>query len=219
MSYWQWEDGREEIILKNVCGPSDSLEAIENRKDSIVWLADPQPSDVCLDLGCGIGRVEKHLAHLVREIHGVDFSAAMLARARQRLVGYTNVHFYQNDGETLSMFDGDMFDLVWAELVFHHVPIEITDKYLSEVDRVIKPGGRFICQLPLKDFYNLHRRDICGWVTCEEAARLLRTYFDRVEITTDGRHILALANGRQSQQRREPGRSQKEILRLYGCNI
>ena len=192
MTYWQWEDGREETILTNTCGPSATLESIETGTSSIVWLSEPKADDVCLDLGCGIGRTEKHLAPLVKEIHAVDFSATMLEMARRRLAGYSNVQFYQNDGESLGMFRSSMFDLAWAELVFHHVPIEITDKYLREIARVLKPGGRFVCQLPLKDFYKLHSRDVCGWLTLEEGKQLMERYFGQVQISSDGRHLVAL---------------------------
>ena len=86
----------------------------------------------------------------------------------------------------------ESFDLAWAELVFHHVPVEITDKYLREIARVLKPGGRFVCQLPLKDFYKLHSRDVCGWLTLAEARQLMDRYFDDVQVNSDGRHIVGL---------------------------
>jgi glycosyltransferase involved in cell wall biosynthesis/SAM-dependent methyltransferase len=192
MNYWQWENRSEEAILRNTCGPSATLNSIEEGTASIVWLAEPGADDVCLDLGCGIGRTEKHLAPLVKEIHAVDFSATMLGMARRRLAGCSNVQFYQNDGESLAMFRSSMFDLAWAELVFHHIPIEITDKYLGEIARVLKPGGRFVCQLPLKDFYKLHSRDVCGWLTLEEAKQLMDRYFRGVRVNSDGRHIVGL---------------------------
>lgn len=193
MNYWQWENPIEEAILRNTCGPSATLNSIEKGTASIVWLAEPGADDVCLDLGCGIGRTEKHLAPLVKEIHAVDFSVTMLGMARTRLAGCSNVQFYQNDGESLSMFRSSMFDLAWAELVFHHIPIEITDKYLREIVRVLKPGGRFVCQLPLKDFYKLHSRDVCGWLTLDEAKQLMNRYFVNVQVNSDGRHVVSVA--------------------------
>lgn len=189
--YWQFECDTEETVLNNVCGPDQTSEMIELRGDSIVWSLNPQNNDVCLDIGCGVGRVEKHLAPLVKEVHGVDFSTSMLSLARKRVHGYSNVWFYQNDGERLQMFPDKMFDLVWAELLFHHVPIEITQGYLGEIARVLKPSGRFACQLPLRSFYKLHHRAVCGWLTVPEAERLMKRYFSEVELSDDGRHILA----------------------------
>jgi ubiquinone/menaquinone biosynthesis C-methylase UbiE len=191
MKYWEWESEAEATLVRNVCGPNQTLATIDDRSDSIVWLLKPTSEDVCLDLGCAVGRVEKHLAPLVKEIHGVDFSGSMLAVARRRLRDMSNVSFHQNDGETLSMFDAEMFDLAWAELIFHHVPIEVTEGYLKEVARVLKPGGRFICQLPLSSFYRTYSRGVCGWLTTDDAERLMKSYFGEVTVSDDGRHILA----------------------------
>lgn len=191
LKYWQFECDAEGTLLKNVCGPDQTSEMIDLRGDSIVWTLKPQIEDVCLDVGCGVGRVEKHLAPLVKEVHGVDFSNTMLALAQKRLAACENVSLYRNDGESLSMFGDEVFDLAWAELIFHHVPIEITKGYLAEIARVLKPTGRFVCQLPLQSFYRLHSRSICGWLTIAEADRLMKLHFQDVEVFDDGRHILA----------------------------
>ena len=192
MKYWQWESNVEETLARNVCGPNQTLATIDDRSDSIVWLLEPGREDVCLDVGCAVGRVEKHLAPLVKEVHGVDFSKAMLEIARRRLNGMSNVQFHQNDGETLSIFPSRMFDLIWAELIFHHVPIEVTTGYFAEIARVLKPSGRFICQLPLASFYRTYSRGVCGWLSRDEAERLMKRYFGEVTISDDGRHILAI---------------------------
>jgi len=189
--YWGWEEGRPDAVQRNSCGPSATPEWIENTSESLVWQLDPRPGEVCLNLGCGIGRVEKFLAPAVGAIHSVDFAESMLRTARERLAGVANVHFYRNDGESLAMFPEGMFDLAWAEMVFHHIPLEITARYLREVTRVLKPGGRFICQLPRKEFYELNSRDICGWLTDREAEQLMATHFVRVQITQNERHIVA----------------------------
>jgi len=191
MTYWPFDSDREETLLKNVCGPDQTAEMIDARGDSIVWALNPRIDDVCLDVGCGVGRVEKHLSSVVKEVHGVDFSNPMLSVARKRLSGCDNVFVYQNDGESLSLFADKVFDLAWAELLFHHVPIEITKGYLAEIARVLKPTGRFVCQLPLRSFYRFHRRAVCGWLTVPEAERLMKRHFQEVELSDDGRHILA----------------------------
>ena len=189
MHYWNWE--REEMVASNVCGPHQTWETIDACRDSIVWSIEPRATDVCLDVGCGVGRVEKYLAPVVKEIHGVDFSQAMLAAARKRLNGCANVTLHHNDGENLAMFGNETFDLAWAELVFHHVPIEVTEGYLGEIARVLKPEGRFICQLPLRSFYRQHSRAVCGWLRTDEADHLMKKYFGRVEVSDNGRHIVA----------------------------
>lgn len=207
LKYWQFECDAEGELLNNVCGPDQTSEMIDLRRDSIVWSLNPQSDDVCLDVGCGVGRVEKHLAPLVKEVHGVDFSNTMLSLARKRLAGCDNVSFYRNDGESLSMFADEVFDLAWAELTFHHVPIEITKGYLTEIARVLKPTGRFVCQLPLRSFYRLHSRSICGWLTTPEAERLMEQHFQDVEVSDDGRHILAFGRSPiRAAQHKQPSR-------------
>src|SRR5215510_11410038 len=61
MRYWPFDSDTEETLLKNVCGPDQTAEMIDVRGDSIVWALNPRIDDVCLDVGCGVGRVEKHL--------------------------------------------------------------------------------------------------------------------------------------------------------------
>ena len=39
-------------------------------------------SDVVLEIGVGVGRIAEHIAPRVTEIHGIDVSANMIARAR-----------------------------------------------------------------------------------------------------------------------------------------
>lgn len=192
MQYWQWE--KPDNIARNICGSATSLSDLENRRDSIVWQLNPNPGDICLDLGCGVGRIEKFLAPMVQEIHAVDFSPIMLETAQARLHDVPNVFFYQNDGSSLPFFQDNIFDLAWVELVFHHVPIEITIQYLSELARVLKPGGRMIAQLPRKEFYEQNSRDICGWMTMEQARKLVCKFFEHVQISQDQRHILVIAH-------------------------
>ena len=122
----------------------------------------------------------------------MDFSETMLAVARIRLAELSNVFLYRNDGESLNLFADASFSLAWAEMVFHHVPIEITVNYLNGVARVLKPHGRFICQLPRKEFYELQSRDICGWMTLTEAERLMQKHFQMFRVWQDARHIYAL---------------------------
>jgi SAM-dependent methyltransferase len=192
MAYWQWNNAHAHGLDHYICGPSATREKIEYSRGSIVWLAVPRSDDICLNIGCGIGRVEKFLAAQVKEIHAVDFSETMLAAARIRLAELSNVFLYRNDGESLNMFADASFSLAWAEMVFQHVPIEITENYLNGVARVLKPHGRFICQLPRKESYELQSRDICGWMTLPEAERLMQKHFHAFSVWQDAHHIYAL---------------------------
>ena len=71
-----------------------------------------EPNSIVLDLGCGIGRVEKFLVPHCKEIHGVDVSEKMLKLARKN-VTYENVYFHKNNGRDLSIFPDKKFDFVF----------------------------------------------------------------------------------------------------------
>ncbi len=62
-----------------------------------------EPNSVVLDLGCGIGRIEKFLAPHCKEIYGVDISGKMIKLARKR-INHKNVYFHKNNGRDLLMF-------------------------------------------------------------------------------------------------------------------
>ena len=93
------------------------------------------------DLGCGTGQVSSALAPFVQRVIGVDSSAAMLQAAKRRLAGFDNVDLRRGEVETLPIDDGRL-DLAVLMLVLHHVPEP--HKALSDVARVLKPGGRIV---------------------------------------------------------------------------
>lgn len=94
-----------------------------------------------LDLGCGMGRVLKHIAPYCREAVGLDVSNRMLSLARKRIAGIENVSLARGSGADLSMFEDDSFDFCYAIQMFHQIEREDTIKYLVEIERVLKPGG------------------------------------------------------------------------------
>jgi ubiquinone/menaquinone biosynthesis C-methylase UbiE len=93
------------------------------------------------DLGCGTGQVSAALAPFVERIVAVDESAAMLQAARKRLHGIDNVDLRRGELEALPIDDGRL-DAATMMLVLHH--IAEPQKALSEVARVLKPGGTLL---------------------------------------------------------------------------
>jgi SAM-dependent methyltransferase len=102
-----------------------------------------------LNIGCGVGRVERYLAPRVGELWAVDVSGEMLRKARERLAGLPNVHLREvGNREYLAAFEGDRFDLVFSLLVLQHLEREDAFCYLREARRVLKPGGVLVTQFP-----------------------------------------------------------------------
>ncbi len=104
---------------------------------------------VVLDIGCGIGRIERYLAPRVREMWAVDVSSEMLRRARERLAGLPNVHLREvGNRDFLSSFGENRFDLVFSFLVLQHIEKEDAFLYIRDAFRVLRPGGTFLTQFP-----------------------------------------------------------------------
>ncbi|MEK7408107.1 MAG: methyltransferase domain-containing protein [Acidobacteriota bacterium] len=102
-----------------------------------------------LEIGCGAGRVTRALAGLFGEVHGVDISGEMVARARQALGAMPGVFLYQNNGADLSVLPAGLeFDFAFSTIVFQHIASrEIIENYVREVNRVLRPGALFKFQV------------------------------------------------------------------------
>ncbi|WP_246050979.1 class I SAM-dependent methyltransferase [Nocardioides guangzhouensis] len=93
-----------------------------------------------LDAGCGSGPLTAALRAQGAVVTGFDASTAMVALARQRLGDDADVHV-ADLGAPLP-FGDDEFDDVVASLVLHY--LEDWAGPLTELRRVLKPGGRLI---------------------------------------------------------------------------
>lgn len=96
-----------------------------------------------LDVGCGPGIMTAALAYDAKEIVAFDITPEMISRARQRCEteGLTNVQFQVGQAEKLP-FEDASFNVIVTRLTFHHFSDPAI--VLSEMKRVIKPGGTII---------------------------------------------------------------------------
>lgn len=90
-----------------------------------------------LDVGCGEGQVSRALAARGCSVVGVDPTAHNIEIARRRAGGPV----YELGSADELPFPAGSFDAVVACLVFEH--IDDLDGAISEVSRVLRPGGRF----------------------------------------------------------------------------
>jgi SAM-dependent methyltransferase len=104
---------------------------------------DPQRLRV-LEIGCGIGRMTRHLAGLFGEICASDVSAEMLKQAQERLRAFDNVRFYETNGCDFAGLPSDYFDFAISVYVYQHVPsADVIRANLADGYRTLKPGGVF----------------------------------------------------------------------------
>jgi ubiquinone/menaquinone biosynthesis C-methylase UbiE len=93
------------------------------------------------DLGCGTGQASEALAPFVGQVIAVDSSSEMLAAARGRLRGATNVTVRRGTLERLPIDDGAL-DAAVMILVLHHT--SDPGRVLAEAARALRPGGRVL---------------------------------------------------------------------------
>jgi arsenite methyltransferase len=101
--------------------------------------------DTVLDLGSGAGNdcfVARHETGEDGRVIGVDFTPEMIVKAKANAakLGYQNVEFRQGDIEALPV-TSSIVDVVVSNCVLNLVPDK--RKALTEVLRVLKPGGHF----------------------------------------------------------------------------
>ena len=109
----------------------------------LVEMAAPKPVDLVLDVATGTGNTALALAPLVLRVTGLDVASAMLdqARGRAQAEKIQNAEFVSGSAEEIPFPDAE-FSLVVSRHAPHH--FHGLHKFLSEVRRVLKPGGRFV---------------------------------------------------------------------------
>ena len=101
-----------------------------------------------LEIGCGAGRITRALSKIFGEIHAVDVSGEMVARAQQALADRPNVHLYQNNGCDLTVIPDGEYDFAYSNIVFQHIPSrEVIETYVTEVNRLLRKGSLFKFQV------------------------------------------------------------------------
>lgn len=90
-----------------------------------------------LDVGCGVGLIERYLVPRFRRLCGVDIAVEAIREAKQTAPEAT---FLEYDGSTLPFRD-DEFDVAFAVCVLHHVAEADWQALMAEMRRVVRPGG------------------------------------------------------------------------------
>ena len=122
--------------------PDDAVPAGLERRRAFL-LSRVGPGEQVLDLGCGTAELTQALLDAGAHPLGVDVSEEALRRAGRR---HPRVDLLTAPPDGPLPLDDARFDVVWAGDVIEHV--RDTSAWLSEVRRVLRPGGRLLLTTP-----------------------------------------------------------------------
>jgi SAM-dependent methyltransferase len=106
-------------------------------------LAEVRARQRVLDIGCGEGTFTAEIARAGASVIGAEVAQAAIERARLR---HAELDFRLVPEDGPLPFEDGSFDLVWASEVIEHVGD--TARWLSEVRRVLVPGGTLLVTTP-----------------------------------------------------------------------
>lgn len=100
-------------------------------------------TDDFLDVACGTGEILAQVAsrYPKAKLTGADFTSAMVDRAITKNKQFNNVHILNANVQRLPFID-HQYDFALCADAFHH--FAKPKQALTEISRVIKPGGYFL---------------------------------------------------------------------------
>jgi ubiquinone/menaquinone biosynthesis C-methylase UbiE len=105
-----------------------------------------QPIQHALDAGCGRGMYTRILLDRAVKVTALDYSSDSIDALRRRLGHLSQLSLHVGSADNLPFADAQ-FDVVTHCEVLEH--IEDDRKVLSELHRVLQPGGRLVISVPV----------------------------------------------------------------------
>jgi SAM-dependent methyltransferase len=146
---------------------SGELQAVYLRDLLAVAGSPLEQMDAILDFGCGCGRIARWFSDASHpQVHGCDYN--------RELIGWCAEHldFMRATATGLEPplpYPDRTFDFSYAFSVFTHLTVELAERWLAEIERVVKPGGLI--------WFTVHGESYRERLLPEQLAR-----FDRGEI-------------------------------------
>jgi SAM-dependent methyltransferase len=207
-----------------------AVERLSSHKRPVPWLQYPHQARFAfaaeyvkgkevLDCACGEAASSELFASAgASGIYAVDLDVETLARARRRL-GEAKVRFVVGDATHLPLPDDSIDVCVSLETIEH---IERDRDYLSEMVRLVRPDGCFICSTPNRTLTNPGRQLADSpWnpyhvreYTSQEFVQLLSDYWEEVQVFGQSPKPAGLAGLARFLGRHVPGHLAVRMLQL-----
>jgi SAM-dependent methyltransferase len=94
-----------------------------------------------LEIAPGFGRITQFLSILAGELIVVDLNPLCIEKTRAKLKHHVLAYFV-NDGKSIPKVRDNSQDLVFSFDSFVHMHANVTEDYVKEIYRVLKPGGQ-----------------------------------------------------------------------------
>ena len=134
-----------------------------------------------LDFGCGCGRMIRHLPqHTTARLFGTDYNAELIRWDKENL---TLAEFTTNSLAPPLPYTDNSFDIVYARSVFTHLTEELQLRWITELRRVLKPGGVL--------YFTTHGRQFFSQLSSEDRERVERGEAVVYDATEEGHNVCA----------------------------
>ena len=94
-----------------------------------------------LEIAPGFGRITQFLSILAGELIVVDLNPICIEKTKSKLKHHVLAYFV-NDGKSFPKVRDNSQDLVFSFDSFVHMHANVTEEYVKEIYRVLKPGGQ-----------------------------------------------------------------------------
>jgi ubiquinone/menaquinone biosynthesis C-methylase UbiE len=112
-------------------------------KPNLIRLLSPKPDEKILDVGCGQGFFARELAKAGAKVLGIDIAGELIKLAKEQ--SGKNETYLTLSAEKMSLITSVRFDAAICVLALQN--IKNLQAAISEISRVLKPGGRFVLVL------------------------------------------------------------------------
>jgi GT2 family glycosyltransferase/ubiquinone/menaquinone biosynthesis C-methylase UbiE len=149
---------------------------------------------VVLDIASGEGYGTAILAKPAHKVFGIDIDPEIVRYAQEKYASTGNVEFLIGQAENIPLPDHSI-DIVVSYETIEHLDQPTQEKFLKEIKRVLKKGGRLVISTPDKanysDRYDYTNKFHLKEFTSEEFLGFLKNYFGHVIPYVQGYEVVS----------------------------